>query len=89
MPISPCMEIHYCLTPSLRPAATGPKDPLDPQALQAPQGPWVLPDFLAPRVPLGVLDTWEPRALLDPKDPLATQERKAREDCLGNLAPKG
>lgn len=82
------MGIHCCLIPSLRWAATGPKDPLGPQVLQAPQGPWVLLDFLAPWVPLGVLDTWESQALLDPKEPLATQERREREDCLGNLAPR-
>lgn len=82
------METHCCLIPSRKRAATGPKDPLGPQVLQAPQGPWALLDFLAPRVPPGVLDTWEPQAPLDPKERLATLERREREDCLGNLAPR-
>lgn len=55
---------------------------------QDPQGLWVPLDFLVPWASLGVLDTWDPQAPLDPKESPATQERKEREDCVGSLAPK-
>lgn len=58
---------------------------MDPQA---PQGPWVPLDLLVPWASLGVLDMWDPQAPLDPKESLVTQERRAREDCVGSLAPK-
>eukprot|EP00069_Balaena_mysticetus_P014668 bmy_01629T0 len=38
-PGSPSMGTHFCPTPSLRPAATGPRDRLGPQAPQDPWGP--------------------------------------------------
>ncbi|XP_060048881.1 EMI domain-containing protein 1 isoform X11 [Erinaceus europaeus] len=78
--MTPC-----CPTPSLRPAATGPRDLL---ALQAPQDPWVLRAPLGLWASLGVLDTRDPQAPLDPKESLATQERRVRKGFVGNLAPK-
>lgn len=79
------MGTRFCPTPSLRPAATGRRDRLGPQA---PQAPWVLLDFLVPWGFLGVLDIWDPQAALDPKESPATLERRAREDCEGSPAPK-
>uniref|UniRef100_A0A8C2XT33 EMI domain-containing protein n=1 Tax=Capra hircus TaxID=9925 RepID=A0A8C2XT33_CAPHI len=84
-PGSPSMGTRFCPTPSLRRAATGPRDRLGPQG---PQAPWVLLDFLVPWGFLGVLDTWDPQAPLDPKESPATLERRAREDCEGSPAPK-
>lgn len=85
MPGSPSMGTHFCLTPLLRPTANGPRDQLGPQV---PQGPWVPLDLLVPWASLGILDIWDPQAPLDPKESPATQERRAREDFVGSLAPK-
>lgn len=82
------MGTHYSPTPSLRPATTGPRDLLDPQVPLVFQGPWVPLDLLVPQVSPGVLDMWDLQAPLDPKESLAIQERRAREDYVGSLAPK-
>lgn len=79
------MGTHSCLTPSLRRAAAGLRDLLDPQV---PQDPLVPLDLLAPQVPLEVLDAWDPQALLDPKGSQATQARRVRGDRVESLAPK-
>lgn len=45
-------------------------------------------DLLAPQVSLEVLDTWDPQAPLDPKESLAAQAKRAREDFVGSPAPR-
>lgn len=82
------MGTHYCLTPSQRPTTTGLWDPLGPQVPPALQDPWAPLDLLAPQGYLGVWDTWDLQALLDPKEAQATQEKKAKGENVGNLVPK-